>query len=177
MKSWLVVFFALVILGTMPADGPLRKELQQQWSYVSFDNPQVSFLLRRQPDQASVGDLGFDATYCKDDEAIFCFEVAGVKFAVPKDFEASKTIRTWSFHGHSFIATPMRFQPAILGQRLDVVYIDSVGQKLRFFYSRKRGLIGMKRLEEDSQPTLLLEEFCGFAAAKNCGESEGRSRP
>ncbi|WP_394781927.1 hypothetical protein [Undibacterium sp.] len=171
MKSWLVVFLALLILGTTPTDGPRRRELQQQWSYVSFDNPKVGFLLRRQPDQASVGDLGFDAIYCKDDEAFFCFEAAGVKFAVPKDFEAPKTSQTWSFHGHSFVATPMRFQPTILGQWLDVFYIDSVGQKMRFFYSKERGLIGIKKLGEKSPPILLVEEFCGFAAAKNCRES------
>ncbi len=116
-----------------------------------------------------MGDLGFDAIFCKDDEAIFCFEAVGVKFAVPKIFEPSKTSQTWSFHGHSFIATPMRYQPAILGQWLDVFYIDSVGQKLRFFYSKDRGLVGIKQLGDESQTILLLEQFCGFAAAKNCG--------
>lgn len=173
MKSWLVVFLALLVLGTTPANSPRRKEVQQRWSYVSFDNPKVSLVLQRQPDQASIRDLGFDATYCKDDEGIFCFEAAGIKFAVPKDFEASKTSQTWSFHGHSFIATPMRFQPTVLGQRLDVLYIDSVGQKLRFFYSKERGLIGIKGLGDESRPTLLLEDFCGFAAAKKCGVNYG----
>jgi hypothetical protein len=136
----------------------------ESWIYADLSNP---------PSQLFLSLHGFGpegrrvpVRICEPSSEYRCIVAEGFQFAVPEDL-ASR--RQWTHDGVNYsVRRTEKF--SLLGAPVHVYFIEQVGkdQTWTFLYDSSRGLIGMQLRAKTINRLYVLENKCGFAAAKSC---------
>jgi hypothetical protein len=137
--------------------------------YADVTDFASSIMLDTDTKEGAVGDRGTRVELCAEKDAFKCFEMEGMVFAIPRKFDERRDQAEWEFRGHTFRASRAH-GITILGAKYDVFFIDSLSQNapIRFWYSPRAGLIGIKGLRPRQDRVFLLQSKCGFASSSHC---------
>lgn len=157
-----VVVFAMIL-------APLVAAAEGRWAYRYPIERDSGFSISKRAEKLKIGSLMLDVKFCSKADRYICFESEGMSFSVPRDL-STKDTASWSHGNHRYDAALMRAPLKILGTNVKIYQIDSPTQdpRMRFFYSKERGLVGAKVLNSDEKVLLLLEQACGFGASHAC---------
>jgi hypothetical protein len=164
MRKSLVLLLLIVAAHLMP----LPASAGTSWTYGIPGNGQSGFTISKTKKTMEIGSLKLDVKFCDEMSAYLCFESEGLSFAVPRALGNKE--QSWASGGQRYTAVPVRVPLRIFGKTVSVYQIDSITQnpQMRFFYSKEKGLVVAKVLDEKNKSLLFLEEACGFGAPRRC---------
>jgi hypothetical protein len=141
----------------------------ETWAYRYPVERNSGFSISKDLKKIEIGNLILNAEFCKKSDPYICVETESLNFAVPRNLSVTDK-SAWSHGSHKYEAVLIRVPLRVLGRDIKIYQIDSPTQnpKMRFYYSKERGLIGAKVLDHDEKALLLLEEACGFGAPGAC---------
>lgn len=175
MRKPKVVSTAVVAIGLILCS--LNSLAQTNWNYSYPLDWKSNFSFDKKSGKLISGRLMLELKFCSAQEKYVCFQSSMMNFAVPKGLQTNERA-SWSYRGHSYDGLPLSVPFQILGQEIRVYQIDSSTQvpKMRFFYSKERGLIGFKVLGDEEKVLFLSVSACGFGAPRSCLKESKQSK-
>jgi hypothetical protein len=117
-----------------------------------------------------LGHHGAIADFCPSNSKFSCFATKEIAFSIPRDRALLGKGSEWIEGGHRFIVQAVDEEIVLIGQRLNVLRIESPTQQpaLQFWFEINRGLVGIQGLDGPTRRLFLLRERCGFASDPKC---------
>lgn len=166
-KHEVVMSFVLFAIGLLFCSS--NAFAQTVWNYSYPLDWKSNFSFDKSSGKLISGRMNLDLKFCSAQEKFICFQSDMMNFSVPIDVHTNEKL-SWSYRGHAYDGSPLSVPFQILGQKVKVYQIDSTTQdpKMRFFYSKNRGLVGFKVLGDEENVFFLSVDACGFGASRSC---------
>lgn len=133
----------------------------QTYDYVNLFNKRHTISIQISPAFFATGDLAIDAEFCGRGDFFICVTSEAFNFAVPieKKFDVSK----WDYRGYVYELKKQETLE-VFGQTLKVWVIESTqgAKKLRYLYSKNRGLMAISMEMGGESKTFVSQKFAGF---------------
>ena len=106
---------------------------------------------------------------CPISSNMYCFESKALEFAIPKKGVAQ--LASWQFNGREYMVRETATLQ-LAGRKVEVLVVTTTRgtREDRFFYSERRGLLGISTIERDPKRAVrafyLLQERLGFPFGK-----------
>ncbi|WOI45636.1 hypothetical protein [Acidovorax sp. BLS4] len=138
-----------------------KKAVGAEYIHVPGKRPVVGIFQKE--NGITIGDVGHEANFCKDDSPYICFRMKTMAFAVPKKLEK---FDEWT-HEKEVYRIVQSFE--MRGVYPVWVIEKTTGLKMWFVWSSYRGLLMFgEGSNKNQEGVYMLDGFCGFAASEAC---------